>query len=162
MDMQTAITAILIILVVVLPFYYHHIKNSKHEKKLFHLLKQEAHKQGCRITRKQMFLQSAIGLDEKQQKLLFVHLNNNAVDSSFVALQGLKQSTVQIHTAGSKQNGSDIPDKVELVLKFGNKAVNDESLVFFDQNSGAGSLSDEVLGARKWADYLSLSYINSK
>lgn len=162
MDIQTAITAILIILVVVLPFYYHHLKHSKHEKKLFHLLKEAAHKQGCRITRKQMFLQSAIGLDEKQQKLLFVHLNNDATDLNFISLEGLKQSTVQIHTAGSKQNGSDTPDKVELVLKFSSKSANDESLVFYDKNSSPGSLSDEVLGARKWADYLSLSYINSK
>ncbi|MFT3846278.1 MAG: hypothetical protein QM725_14580 [Lacibacter sp.] len=160
MDFQTAITALLIILVVVLPFYYHHIKHSRKEKKLFQILKEAAEKKGCKITRKQVFFQSAIGLDEKQQKLLFVHINNGLTDFSFVSLDGLKHSTVQIQTA--KQNGSDMPDKVELLLRFNNTAAKDEILVFFDRNSGTGSLSDEVLGARKWADYLSLSYINSK
>ncbi len=162
MDMQTAITAILIILVVVLPFYYHHLKHSKHEKKFFHLLKDAAHKEGTVIKKKQMFLQSAIGLDEKQKKLFFVHVNNSTTNLSSVSLKGLKQSTVQIYTEDSKQNGSDMPGKVEMLLKFNSKDASDTTLVFYDKNSSPGSLSDEVLGARKWADYLSLTCIGNE
>lgn len=159
MDMQTAVTAIIIILLVVVPFYIHHFFQRKKEKKSFAQLEAAARQQGYRITRKQVFLQSAIGLDEKAGILFFMHHHALQPQLQQLPLEGLRECRV-VTTKDSSSVLHDVPGKVELLLGFNKKAEKEERLLFYNRTEKGAALSDEILEARKWASLIIDRYVN--
>lgn len=151
MDTKTAVTALLLILVVITPFYIHHLRLRRKEKKQAGPLLAAAKQAGANISRQQAFPQAIIAVDDKAGLLFFLHHKSVQPELQQLPLTALKRCAVY---TGAVVN--DEPDRVELRLSVAGK---EERLLFFERGTTHAFLTDEILGARKWADFLTNRFV---
>lgn len=158
MDTQTAITALLLILIVVVPFSIHYFLQLRNQNKSYIPLEAAAAQNGYRLTKKQAFLQSVIGLDENAGVLFFLHHYPRQSELQQIPLHGLNQCRVITSKAGASAL-HEVPGRVELLLGFSQKKEKEERLLLYNITESGTALTDEILEARKWAAFLIERYV---
>lgn len=155
MDSGTLIVGVIISAACILPFVLMVRSRKKKEKQLLLLLTGIANNHNCKISLHELFVEFAIGLDEKANQLFFFRKTSENETSQHINLAEVKSCKV-INTGHSISNNDEnnkTIDKLELQFSFLDKKNLDEFLVFYNSDENT-QLSGEIITIEKWAKIL--------
>lgn len=155
MNSGTIIVGAISIAACILPFALMIRSRKKKEKQLLLSLTTIANKHNYKISRYDLFVEFAIGLDEKANQLFFFRKTKENETAQHINLAEVKYCKVikTGHSIGNSGDNNNTIDKLELKFSFLDKKNPDALLVFYDSDENA-HLSEEILTIEKWAKIL--------
>jgi len=157
MNSGTIIVGTIILVSFILPFVLMIRSRKKKEKQLLMSLTTIANNHNCKISLHELFVEFAIGLDEKANQLFFFRKIKENETAQHINLADVKHCKVNKtgHVIGNSGENYNTIDKLELQFSFLDKKNPDELLVFYNADENT-QLSEEILTIEKWAKILNL------
>jgi hypothetical protein len=153
--MSTILIGTFVVALFILPFFLVGIGKNKEKKHLKDALSKIAEENKCNISISDYWADSAIGLDEHNNHLFFVHTYNGKEMVQHLFLHNYRGCTVKNFSRNIKDSDGDhrAIDKLELELTPVERGKPIERLEFF--NSEGNKLhSNELLATEKWRDII--------
>lgn len=151
MNSGTLIVGAIILAACILPFILMIRSRKKKEKQLLLSLTAIANNHNCKISLHELFVEFAIGLDEKANQLFFFRKTKEYETAQHINLAEVKFCKVinSGHTIDNNDENNKTIDKLELQFSFLDKKKPDEFLVFYNSEENT-HLSGEILTINKW------------
>lgn len=150
--MSTIITSAILLAAIFIPFALMRRGIKKHEKEMVAELSELAEKNKAKISNFEVLKDIAIGIDEVQHKLFFIHKNEHLETKEMVDLRILKHCQLEKETVLIKDAAGDrsILEKVNLFFKSSDHKIPSIRLELFNANFDSPTLSGELQLAEKW------------
>lgn len=155
MNSGTIIVGAIILVSLILPFVLMIRSRKKKEKQLLLSLTTIANNHNYKISLYDLFVEFAIGIDEKANQLFFFRKTKEKETAQHINLADVKTCKVikTGHSIGHSGDNNNTIDKLELKFSFLDKKNPDVFLVFYDSDENT-HLSEEILTIEKWAKIL--------
>lgn len=152
MELGTAIIGLATILACIIPFAIISKSNQKRTLKISQALSDWAKKNNCSISKHDIWIQSAIGMDASSNMIFFYQKSGDHETRQKVNLAEIEKcllintSRTLKHETGEQK----VIEKLELTFSHRHGKETDTSIVFFDTNTSSLTLAGELQLANKW------------
>ena len=152
MDSGSLITGGIILLILIIPFIFLGSSVKKRKKKILSALEGLAQKNNCKITKYDVWNDTAIGLDETAKSVFFYKkIKMNEIFIPIMPDQFQKSRVANSSRVIKNEAGNyTVIDRLELVLTPREKGVPETILEFFNAGSDFSSLSEELELSSTW------------
>jgi len=157
MDLGTAITAGIMILICAIPFILINRSRKRKKRKLLLLVNQLADKSNSTISKFEIWQNSIIGLDPKNNLLFFGKILKDGITEQFqIDLNRIKSCALKSNyrIVNSHEMNQKIIDKIEMSFVSDDLKKPAHKITFFDSNDNF-QLSGEVQMSQKWERLIS-------
>lgn len=155
MNLGMTITSTVLVLLVTTPIALIQQQQKKKERKLLKTLKTIANQHNSTLTEYDVFKNSVIGLDKKENNLVFYKKNLSTETVQLINLNEFKSCEILNLTKANKQNKQDII-RLQLILNPIDNTKEKETIEFFNHTEDF-QLNGELDVIRKWEHIINSS-----